>query len=81
MLLEKLPLELVQHIIGIIVPGREHNDHSKTLTVLLGVNKALQSEVSSLCLRNVQDVKYGLSWWPCVPFLIRFHMACTNNCD
>jgi hypothetical protein len=75
MLLEKLPLELVQHIIGLVVPGREHNDHSKNLTALLSVNKALESEVSSLCLRNLQDVMYGVGWWPRVPFLVRFHMA------
>jgi hypothetical protein len=75
MLLEKLPLELVQHIIGIVVPRHEHNNQFNTLTALLSVNKALESEVSSLCLRKVQYVKYGLGWWPWIPFLIRFHMA------
>jgi hypothetical protein len=75
MLLEKLPLELVQHIIDLVVPEHEHDGHSKALTVLLSVNKAVEREVTRLCLRNVQDAKHGLGWWPRVPFLVRFHMA------
>jgi hypothetical protein len=75
MLLEKLPLELVQHIIGLVISENQRNEQSKALTALFSVNKALGSEVSSLCVRNVQDAGHGLSWWPRVPFPVRFRMA------
>lgn len=75
MLLQKLPLELVRQIISLAVLESKVNRNARTLTALLRVNKALKSEVASLCLRNVQEAKYGLSWWPQVPFLVRLGMA------
>jgi hypothetical protein len=75
MLLENLPIELVQHTINLVILGESHSEQSKTLTALLSVNKALESEVSALCLRNVQDAMYGSGWWPHVPFPARFRMA------
>lgn len=75
MLLDKLPLELVQHIIGFVVQDDERNDRPRNLTALLGVNKVLESEVTNLCLRNVQDVRHGPCWWAQVPFRVRSRMA------
>ena len=75
MLLEKLPIELVQHTISLAISAEPHSVQSNILAALFRVNKALESEVSALCLRNVQDAIYGPGWWPCVPFLARFRMA------
>jgi hypothetical protein len=75
MFLTKLPIELVQHTINLAISGEPHSEQSKTLTALVSVNKALESEVSALCLRNVQDAMHGPGWWPRVPFLARFRMA------
>ena len=75
MLLEKLPIELVQHTISLAVSAKPHSEQSNALTALIRANKALESEVSALCLRNVQDAMYGPGWWPRVPFLARVRMA------
>jgi hypothetical protein len=72
MLLEKLPLELVQHIINLVVSERGSNRDSKDLRALLSVNKALESEAAGLCLRNAQDSRHG---WPQAPFLVRLGMT------
>ena len=75
MLLEKLPIELVQHTINLAISGEPHSKQSSILTALFSFNKVLESEVTALCLRNVQDAMYGPGWWPRVPFLARFRMA------
>ena len=75
MLLEKLPIELVQHIIYLVVSGNGSDGNSKALTALLRVNRTLESEVTDLCLRNVQDTRHGVSWWPPVPYLVRLRMT------
>jgi hypothetical protein len=75
MLLEKLPLELVQHIVYLVVSGNGSDGNLKALTALLKVNKTLENEVAELCLRNVQDTRHGVSWWPRVPYLVRLRMT------
>ncbi|KAF3001959.1 hypothetical protein E8E13_007326 [Curvularia kusanoi] len=75
MLLEKLPIELVQHTIDLVLSDQNLHEQRDTLTILCRVNKALKNQVTALCMRNVQDTRYGAEWWPQVPFLVRFHMA------
>lgn len=75
MLLEMLPLELVQYIIGLVLSEERKIGSSKALIAMMRVNKALERQAASVCLRDVQDTRHGLGWWPQVPFQVRLRIA------
>lgn len=71
MLLERLPLELVQQIIKLVVD----NDRLKDITALMGVSKILETETMSLFQRMIEDFNSDTARWGCVPFPVRRRIA------
>ncbi|KAJ4991644.1 hypothetical protein SVAN01_02759 [Stagonosporopsis vannaccii] len=71
MLLEKLPLELIQHILELAL----QDSKLRTLTALLGVNSISETEVAKLYLRKLGDIKSRAAYWSRVPFPLRRRMA------
>lgn len=71
MLLEKLPIELVQQIIGHVLQDGRVEDS----TALLGVSRILEAETTGVILRSLASNEQRASYWTKVLLPIRRRMA------
>lgn len=71
MLLEKLPLELVQDVLEHVL----QDDKLEDSTALLGVNRVLEAETTRSIMRKITTYEKGTAMWASVPMPIRRRMA------
>ncbi|KAJ4324204.1 hypothetical protein N0V94_001416 [Neodidymelliopsis sp. IMI 364377] len=71
MLLEKLPVELVEQIVEFILD----DDNPGYLENLLGINKPFERLVTRTFLRQIKDKTSPMERWKCMPLRIRARMA------
>ena len=71
MLLKKLPLELVQQIVRLVL----QDNNPRNLTALLGTNKALETVTTDVYMRSLQELETSLERWQYIPLPIRRSMA------
>jgi hypothetical protein len=71
MLLEKLPLELVEQVIELILD----DDNPRYLENLLGINKPFEQLTTTTLLRRIRDKTSPMARWRYIPLRIRGRMA------